>query len=126
MIEEANQIRELVDGLQTASIKCFMRYPETEPTGSFAVLSITSCIPEAVDADGTEYITTIDYNLHLYIEGSRWDALEVVEELSALLSAYRIRRLGVSDAYSESQRRVHMVMALSETIDERGITYMER
>jgi len=125
MIDEANQIRELVNSATATSLTCYMRYPEKEMTGSFAVLSITSCIPEAVDAEGTEYITTIDYNLHLYIEGSRWDALEVVEELSALFSAYRIRRLGVSDAYSESSRRVHMVMALSETIDERGATYME-
>jgi len=122
MIDEANQIREIVDALD---VKCYMRYPETEPSGSFAVLSITSSTPEYVDAYGTEHITTIEYVLHLYIQGSRWDALDVVERLSALLSSYRIRRRGVSDGYSDSQRRVHMVVALSETIDSRGNCYME-
>lgn len=123
MIDEADQIRGFVDSL---GVKCYMRYPETEPSGSFAVLSITSSAPEYVDADGIEHITTYEYVLHLYVEGSKWDALDVVERLSALLSAYRIRRRGVSEGYSETRRRVHMVVAMSETIDTRGNAYMER
>lgn len=125
MIDEANQIREIVDGVRSASVKCYMRFPEKEPTGSYAVLSLVSSTPEYSE-HGTEYITTYEYVLHLFIEGSRWDALQVVEELSATFSAYRIRRRGVSDGYSDSQKRVYMVMDLSETIDSRGNTYMER
>ena len=123
MIDELDQLRQLADPIVG---KCYMSYPEKTPTGDFAVLSMTSCIPEAVDCDGSEYITTYDINFHIYSEGSRWDAFGVAERLSALLSAYHIRRVGLSEAYSEASGRVHLVASYTETIDLRGATYMER
>ena len=123
MIDELDQVRQLADPIVG---KCYMSYPEREPSGNFAVLHVTSSIPEAVDCDGTEYITTYDYNIHLYVDGSRWDAFGVAERLSALLSSYHIRRVGLSEAYSEASGRVHLVASYTETIDVRGATYMER
>lgn len=123
MIDELDQLRLLADPIVG---KCYMSYPEKTPTGDFAVLSMTSCIPEAVDCDGSEYITTYDINFHLYVDGSRWDAFGVAERLSALLSSYHIRRVGLSEAYSEASGRVHLVASYVETIDVRGATYMER
>jgi hypothetical protein len=123
MIEAMDSIREAVE---ECGVRCYLSHPETRPEGGFAVLSVTSSVPRAVDADGVEYITTTEYNLHLYTEGSQRDSLSKAEEVAARLSLLHIRRTGLSGAYSSDRGTVYRVLSFEHTMDERGIGYMER
>lgn len=123
MMEAMDSIREEVEG---CGVRCYLSYPKTDPEGDFAVLSITSSVPRAVDAGGAEYVTTTDYSLHLYTEGSQRDSLSKAEEVAARLSLLHIKRLGLSGAYSGDRGRVYRVLSFEHTMDERGIGYMER
>lgn len=123
MIEAMDSIREEVEG---CGVRCYLSYPKTDPSGDFAVLSITSSVPRAVDAYGTEYVTTTDYSLHLYTEGSQRDSLSKAEEIAARLSLLNVRRLGLSGVYSGDRGRLYRVLSLEHTVDARGVGYMER
>lgn len=123
MMEAMESIREEVEG---CGVRCYLSYPKTDPEGDFAVLSMTSSVPKAVDSSGVEYVTTTDYSLHLYTEGSQRYSLSKAEEIAARLSLLHVRRLGLSGAYSGDRGLIYRVLSLEHTVDERGIGYMER
>ncbi len=123
MIEAMDSIREEVEG---CGVRCYLSYPKADPDAPFAVLSITSSVPRAVDAGGVEYVTTTDYSLHLYTAGSQRDSLSKAEEIAARLSLLGVRRLGLSGAYSGDRGLLYRVLSLEHTVDERGVGYMER